>query len=135
MYSLRIPDDVHQWAEKVAKQNNQTVDEVLMTYVRLVSENVPVLPTDEEAELAALKYLSDDALWTIARETMAQNDAERMKILMRKNSDGSITDNEFTELENLVERGQKLTLRKSEAMAILTERGYTVSLKDMPSSE
>ena len=135
MYSLRIPDDVHQWAEKIAKQNNQTVDEVLMMYVRLVSQNMPVLPADEESELAALKYLSDDALWTIARDTMAQNEADRMKLLMDKNSAGTITGNEFSELEKLVERGQKLTLRKSEAMAILTERGYSVSLKDMPSSE
>jgi len=130
MYNLQIPNAVYDWAQQVARQSSQSVDEILMTYVRLVTEVVPVLPINEEAELAALHYLSDDALWTIAHEQMPETQQKQLQVLMDKNSAGTITDTEFSELSALVDRGQQLTLRKSEAMALLTARGYTVSLKD-----
>jgi hypothetical protein len=89
-----------------------------------------MLPPDEEAELAALKALSDDVLWTIAREQMASELQARMEVLMDKNSVGTISSDEYAELELLVERGQRLMVRKSEAGALLTGRGYTVRPKD-----
>jgi len=130
MYNLQIPNAVYDWAQQIAHQSGQSVDEILMTYVHLVAEVVPVLPVNEEAELAALQYLSDDALWTIAYEQMPDTQQKRMQTLMDKNSAGKIDDLEYAELSTLVERGQQLMLRKSEAMALLTERGHTVSLKD-----
>ncbi|MEO1165793.1 MAG: hypothetical protein AAFV98_18555 [Chloroflexota bacterium] len=130
MYNLQIPDKIHAWASKIAQETNQTVDDVLMTYINFVSEALPVLPDDEEAELAALQYLSDDALWTIAYEEMSSADKTTLGTLMDKNSSGILSEDEKISLEALVERGQKLTLRKSEAMAILTRRGHKVSLKD-----
>ena len=135
MYKLQIPNAVYDWAERVARQSSQSVDEILMTYIRLVTEAVPVLPINEEAELAALHYLSDDALWTIAYEQMSDTQQKRLHILMDKNSAGTIDHTEYAELSTLVVRGQQLTLRKSEAMALLTERGYTVSLKDSTGRE
>jgi len=122
MYNLQIPDAIYQWAQDKAKQTNQSVDEVLMTYVSLITKSIPVLPPDEEAELSALRYLSDDALWTIAYETMPRDQQQRMQALMDKNTSGDISTVEHEELTKLVDRGQELTLRKSEAMAILTER-------------
>lgn len=122
MYNLQIPDAIYQWAQQTAQQTHQSVDEVLMTYVNLVTQSIPVLPPDEEAELAALRYLSDDALWTIAQETMSDTQGQRMQALMDRNSSGEITDSEYEELTTLVERGQRLTLRKSEAMALLKQR-------------
>lgn len=130
MYNLQIPDTVYQWAQQVARQSSQSIDDILMTYIRLITEAVPVLPVDEEVELAALHYLSNDALWTIAHEQMPDTQQNRMQKLMDKNSAGKIKDIEYAELSTLIERGQQLTVRKSEAMALLTERGYTVSLKD-----
>ena len=91
----------------------------------------PMLPPDEEAELAALKHLSDDALWTIAREQLSDDVQARMQVLMDRNSSGELTTDEYAELATLVERGQRLTLRKSEAAAVLTHRGYTVHRSDL----
>ena len=85
------------------------------------------LPSDERAELQALTYLSDDTLWTIAREQMPPALQESMSQLMDKNSQGTITEEEHRSLAALVERGQRLTLRKSQAMKLLLARGYSVS--------
>jgi hypothetical protein len=86
------------------------------------------LPSDERAELQALSYLSPDALWTIACEQMPPDLQHSMSQLMEKNSQDTITEDEFRRLSALVERGQRLTLRKSQAMKLLLERGYAGSL-------
>lgn len=130
MYNLQIPENIYQWAQQKAKRSKQSVDEILMTYVNFVTQAIPVLSNDEEAELAALNYLSDDALWTIAREKMSDIQQKRLQALMDKNSRGEILNDEYKELSGLVERGQQLTLRKSEAIALLTERGYAISSKE-----
>ncbi len=123
---LSVPEDVVAAAREIAEATAQPVETVLLNQLRNTLP-VPVLPPDEEAELAALRHLSDDALWTIAHEQLLDSVQARMQALMDKNSLGSIMANEYEELERLVERGQQLMIRKSEAAAILTRRGYTVT--------
>ena len=93
------------------------------------------LPADEQAELRALSYLSDDTLWTIAREQMARAKQDHMQALMDKNTFGTITESELADLTQLVELGQRLTLRKSEAMRLLMDRGYTITLDALKPSD
>lgn len=130
-YTLTLPDEIYQQVRQIAEEKSQPIDEVILNHLRTLSHQLPTLPPDEEAELAALRLLSDDALWAIAKEQLANNLQEKMQVLMDKNSDGSITQVEYSELDQLVERGQQLIVRKSEAAAILTERGYTVSSKNL----
>jgi hypothetical protein len=130
-FTLTIPDKLYQRAQQIAEAVSQPVARVLLEQLQLWTDAVPPLDTDEEAELQALRYLSDDALWTIAREQMPQEIQARMQVLLDKNTRGAIMEDEYTELTSLVERGQRLMLRKSEAAALLTKRGYTVSKKDM----
>lgn len=134
-YTLSVPEDVYLQAQQVAKETAQPVDQVMIAYLRTLSAPLPVLPPEEEAELEALKHLSDDALWTIAREQMPDEQQQALQALMDKNSQGGITPEEYAELEALVERGQRLMVRKSEAAALLTGRGYRVTPQDMAARE
>ncbi|MEZ4668182.1 MAG: hypothetical protein R3E39_09735 [Anaerolineae bacterium] len=134
-YMLTVPEEVYVRARQIAEETSQLVDEVMIEYLRTLPTPLPTLPPDEEAELYALKNLSDDALWTIAREQMPDDLQVRTQDLMDKNSMGSIVPEEYTELEALVERGQRLMVRKSEAAAILTQRGHKVTPKDMTVSD
>ena len=129
--TVSLPDDLSAKVHAIAEKNNQSVEEVLLEYVRSFSEPLPKLPPDEQAELDALQHLSDDALWTIARSVMSQEIKARMQILMDKNTHGTISDDEYAELGSFVERGDQLMLRKAEAMAILTRRGYTITKEDL----
>jgi hypothetical protein len=54
-----------------------------------------------------------------------------MSTLMDKNSRGTITEDEYQEPSALVEDGQRLTLRKANAMKVRTDRGYQHQLDDM----
>ena len=93
--------------------------------------DLPTLPPDEQAELDALTHLSDNALWTIAREQMEMEQQERMQVLMTRNNMGTIASNEHAELTKLVDQGQRLMLRKGKAMALLTERGHHIHPEDL----
>lgn len=134
-YTLTIPDDVYERARQIAQETSQPVDHVLIGYLRTLSAPVPALPSDEEAELDAMKYLSDDALWTIAREQMPAQTQTRLQDLMEQHSRVTLPSEAHQELEHLVERGQRLMLRKSEAAALLTQRGYRLKSEDMISRE
>ena len=131
-YTISIPDSLYEKAQRVAKQTSQPVDDVIRTRLEGVLDQPMLdLPADERMELQAMSYLADDTLWTIAREQMQPALQERMSLLMDKNSRGTITDDEYSELSALVERGERLMLRKSQAMKLLIGRGYSVSLNDL----
>lgn len=131
-YTISIPDALYEKAIRVAQETSRQVEEVIRTRLE-VALDAPTfdLPEDEREELKAMAYLSDDTLWTIAREQMPKAIQDRMSRLMTRNNVGTITDDEYTELSALVERGNRLTLRKAQAMQYLTERGHKVTLDDL----
>jgi uncharacterized protein (DUF1684 family) len=131
-YTISIPDSLYQKAQEIAKLRSQNVDDVIREGLAgAFGKGQLDIPDDEQAELKAMSYLSDDALWTIARETMPSKVDQRISELLTKNQRGTISAAEREELEVLVERGDKLTLRKSQAMRYLSERGYTINPDDL----
>jgi hypothetical protein len=129
-YTISIPSSLYEKAQRLAQHTSQSVDEIICTRLEgALDQPMLDLPSDERAELQAMSYLSTDALWTIAREQMQLDLQHAMSQLMKKNSQGTITAEEFRALSALVERGQRLTLRKAQAMKLLLERGHAVSLE------
>ncbi len=133
-YILTVPDDVVYRARQLAEQSQRPVDRILIEHLRTLPVVLPTLPEDEEAELAALIHLTDDTLWTIAQEQMSSENQERLQLLMDRHLLGLATA-ERDELAQLVERSERLMLRKSMAAALLAERGYSVSPTDLNSRE
>jgi hypothetical protein len=130
--TLNVPDHIYNHARQIAENSDEAVEAILIRHLETAfSQRIPALPPEEQNELDALTHLSDDALWTIAREQMAARKQARMQTLMDANSNGSITDEEHQELAQLVEQGQRLMLRKAQAAALLTERGFQVKPTDM----
>jgi hypothetical protein len=117
---LTIPEDISARARQIAESRDQSAEQVLIDHLKTLP---PSLPPDIQAELDALRHLSDDALWTIAREHMPDDPQSRTNELLDRNSRGLITDDEYIELENLVERADRLMLRKAEAASLLRQRG------------
>lgn len=131
-YTISIPDSLYEKASEIARQKSLSVEEVIRVGLEGVFVDSMIdIPLDEQAELKAMTYLSDDALFSMMREQMQQLKQARMSVLMGKNNLGTITDVEHSELALLVEDGQRLTLRKATAMNILMDRGYKLTLDDM----
>lgn len=127
---LTIPTEISDRARRIAETTAQPVEQVLIEHLKTLPSLLPALPPEQQAELDALHHLSDDALWTIAREQMPPDVQSRAHDLMDKNSLGTISDDEQAELDLLVERADRLMLRKAEAAAILRERGHSFSQSD-----
>ena len=115
---------------EIAEQTQRPVEEVVLNYLRQMAASLPSLPANAQAELDALAHLSDDALWTIAQEQIPQEIQQRAETLMRKNTRGTLSSEEHAELNGLVERSERLMLRKAEAAALLRERGHTFRQND-----
>lgn len=131
-YVLTIPAELYDKARRIAEIEAQSVEDVLRNRLEeSLDDDWSPYPEDEQAEYRALAYLSDDALWTISREQMAAAKQARMQPLMDRNNFGTITPEEYQELEKLVEQGQRLMLRKAEAMNQLLKRGYAVKQDDL----
>lgn len=135
-YVITIPEALYDKARRLAEAQSENIDKVIQVSLENALDNPrSLLPREELAELEALRFLSDDALWTIAREQMPQAKQAIMQSLMDKNTAGTITEEEHQQLSDLVEQGQRLTLRKAEAMKLLIERGYPVTLDDLAASD
>lgn len=133
---ITITDEVFEKAQRIAAQTAQPTEIVIGAYVeKALDSSLFELPADERAELNALVYLSDDALYNMMREQMRPAKQTRMQVLMDRNTRGAITDDEYTELSQLVEDGQRLTLRKATAMGILMDRGHQVGFDDMQTGD
>lgn len=126
---LDLPEEIYSQFRLIAEAAALPIEQVMVSRLRSTLE-LPDGQHDEDDELHALQQLSDDALWTIAREQMPDDAQARAHVLMDKNSLGQIAPAEYAELEKLVERGDRLMVRKAEAAALLIQRGYTFAQKD-----
>jgi hypothetical protein len=128
---LTVPENISDIARTLAEKTAKPAEQVLLEYLETLA--LPVLPPDEQAELDALKHLSDDTLWTIAREQMPDAVQTRANVLMDKNASHTLADAEESELQTLVERADRLMVRKAAAAAILRERGNSFTQQDFRS--
>jgi len=134
-YTVSIPNTLYEKAQRVARQTSRQVDDVIRARLAgAFDEPFFDLPADEQSELKAMIYLSDDALFSIMREQMQRTKQEQLSILMDKNTRGTITEEEHKKLTALVEEGERRILRKATAMNILMDRGYKLKLDDMKSA-
>lgn len=124
---LTIPEEIAKQARQLAQSKQQSTEAVLLDHLKTL---MPALPQAVQAELDALQYLSDDALWTIAREQMSEAIQTRAHDLMTRNTQGTLTPDEQIELEHYSERADRLMLRKAEAALILRQRGYVFTQED-----
>jgi hypothetical protein len=125
-YTLTIPDDVYRRARRIAEHSRLPVDAVMIDHLRTLPPTLPSLAPHEESELEALQHLSDDTLWTIAHERLGVEQEERLQALMDSNTFGLLEQGQVDELAQLVERSQRLLLRKSQAAALLVQRGHKI---------
>ncbi len=133
--TLAVSDYVYSRAQRIAEATAQPVEQVLARQLQESFTELSVLPPEEQAELAALKYLSNDTLRAMAREQMPRSRQERMQKLLDLNSTEKITSDEQQELARLVEQGDRLMLRKAWAADILMDRGYKITADDMTAED
>ena len=133
--TLTISEAVYNRARRLAENTAQPMEQILSNRLEEVFDDSAILPPDELVELAAFRHLSNEALWTIAREQTPSDVRERVSVLLALNKRATLTAEEQSELDQLLNAADRVMLRKAEASALLTQRGFKISPEDMARRE
>jgi len=103
-----------------------------------VAENLPplldMIPARYRGDLRRMEKLSDDKLWAIARSRVDEKSQRRHQRLLKKNSAGTLTQDERKALIELRLAADGIMLRKAYAFLLLKLRGYRLpSLHELES--
>ena len=129
--TLTISEAVYERARHLSETTARPVEQILSNQLEEVFDDLTDMSQDAQAELSAFRQLSNEALWTIAREQTPSDLRERVTLLLALNKRLALTPDEESELDQLLESADRVMLRKAEAAALLTQRGYKVTPDDM----
>src|SRR5207237_444202 len=124
--TIQLPDEVYARLQQAAHGNEKRVSQVAIQMLSAALPPNDTMPQDIEQELRVLESLSDDVLWAVARSKMAASKQRRWKRLLDKNRQGTLTESERQDLEQLTAEGDRLTLSKAHAYLLLKERGHRI---------
>src|SRR5258707_1194353 len=105
--TITLSKETYDYVRRLAEASAQSIEKLIQQRL-MHMQPLPVLPDNEEAELAALHLLSDDALWTIAAEQMPRSQQARRSNLLELTKSGAISEREQAELDALLKRGDQL---------------------------
>jgi signal transduction histidine kinase len=130
---VTLPEDITEQAQTIADLTERPVEQVVIEHLRTLRAPDSALPHELQSELEALQYLSDDALWVIAREQVGAQLQTRINDLLDASRADELTDATRDELAALLDRADNVMLRKAEAAVLLTRRGYELTPDDLRS--
>ena len=130
--TITLSETTYQRIRDVARVTAQPLEQVAALRVEqsFLDPELDYLPGDEQVELSAFRLLSNDTLRGIVSEQLPNTVQERMIILGQGHSLGTNSADEYSEYAALVERGERLMLRKAWAAGVLMDRGFVVSQTD-----
>ncbi len=123
--TVTLPDHLYRQLQRQAQVVNRPLSEVAAT--ALESLVVPVeddLPPGLQAELSAMAFLSDDALWQMAGSVMNNDKIALYDVLLERRQSGMLTPEGQAWLDTLRDEADALMLRKAQAYALLKSRGH-----------
>lgn len=123
--TLELPDQLHQRLLSTAQATQQTLEAVILRALTVGSPpDWTDVPEEYQSDLAALDRLDDKALLKIAQASKSSEDMARYDELLDLNSEGTLTDTEQVELQNLRQESERFMLCKAHAASILRWRGH-----------
>ncbi len=125
--TLQIPEIIYQRLVNTAKATHRPLEEVILRVLQIGSPPAwDDIPSEFQAEVAALDKLDDDSLWQIARANKTTQDMERYNLLLEGNSNGILSEEKRLELMALRHEMDVFMLCKAQATVLLRWRGHNI---------
>jgi hypothetical protein len=126
--TVTIPEMLYRQLEAAARSSAQSLD---MVVARSLERSIPShldarFPEALQAELVAMRQLSDDALRAIAGSVEPAERRDQINDLIDLRDAGTITEEQTTQLATLRAESEALMVRKAHAFALLKSRGHTL---------
>ena len=115
--TITLPDEVYQRAERFARLANRDIASVLADTIQL---SIPPISTDI---LEPVSTLSDQQLLALTELQMNPDEDVRLSELLDRQQAGIMVENEYPELEILMQIYQEGILRKATALSEAVNRG------------
>ena len=131
--TLTLPESVLRRAQRAAELTFRSIDDIVASAINVALTVPSDVPHELGEELAAMRFLSDDALWAAAQPSMSPAEQERLHQLNEFGGERTLTPAEKAEQAVLLDAYGRSVLRRAEALVLLQQRGYAVS-PDLPDS-
>ena len=125
--TLQVPGQIYSRVKQAAGQDQQAVEQLLVNTLLSGFSLLDDLPDEMVLDMAALALLNDRALWQLARQTMPDEDYQRMDQLLAQKNQGTLNELDQKELERYLANYQKIVLQRSQSAVLLQQRGYDLS--------
>lgn len=129
--AVQLPESAFRKLQRAAELTYRSVDDVLVSTIDAALTAPPDLPPDLANELGAMRLLSDDALWAAVQPSLSPAEQHRLRQLNHIAGERSLTEAEAAEQTALIEAYHRSVLRRAQALAILTQRGYSIPREDL----
>jgi hypothetical protein len=123
--TLHIPEELYEQVEKAAQASERPLETLLLDSISLFM-NYPQMPQRLDKWVEQLSSFTDSQLWGVIYHRLAENDALRLSELSDKNTQGTISTQEWDELTSLLYLVDRDMLLRSEALLLLQQRGHDV---------
>jgi hypothetical protein len=124
--TLQLPESLYKRAQRDAMLLNRSIEDLLASMLNSAFPAVEEISTDLEAEMASMTTLSDAELWRVARSQMREEDEALLHELLDLKAERNLSNEEAQKLDALHHEAGRLLVLKSQAYALLHERGYSV---------
>jgi hypothetical protein len=132
--TLTLPEKTLSDARQAATALQRPLEDVLSDMLTAMLPKVTDAPKEMYAELAAMTWLDSETLWAVARSEMTAEQQNTLQQLADQQSERPLTPTEQGKLEKLRQEYGRITLRKARAYALLSLRGGTLLLEQLPSN-
>jgi hypothetical protein len=125
--TVNVPGALYTRLQRRAEQANRTVEAELLDVLATAVPVADELPADLAEAVSPLALLDDEALGRAARSPLAAEAAARLEELHLKRQREGLTAAEAEALSGLVRQYERAMLVRSQAVALLHQRGRDVS--------
>ncbi len=121
---LEIAPEIEEYVRVIAEGENCSIESILQEGLALLFGNNSIV----EYQLNRLCDCTDEQLWALVYQRLTQSQDYRMRELLYRGSEGTLTKQENAELQYFVDLVDRQMLLRSRALVLLKERGHDIDV-------
>jgi len=121
---LEIAPEIEEYVRNIAEGENCSIESILQEGLALLFGNNSIV----EYQLNRLSDCTDEQLWALIYQRLTQSQDYRMRELLYRGSEGTLTKQENAELQYFVDLVDRQMLLRSRALVLLKERGHDIDV-------
>lgn len=125
--TLHVPAALYACLKRRAERSNRSVESELLDVLAAAVPVADDLPPDLAEAISPLSLLDDDALRRAAHNPLAAEAAAQLESLHLKRQREGLTEAEAATLAELVRQYERAMMVRSQAIALLHQRGHNVT--------